>query len=158
MPAPNDFLSTIDRSAGPDGCWPWTGAIGSRGYGNVRFRGRQCGTHRVAFELATGVNPAGMFVLHRCDNARCCNPAHLFLGTHADNMADRTHKRRQSRGSRHGNAKLNEVSAILIRQLHRRGATGLALANSFGIDDAIVSEIVHGRRWTSALEDINGRF
>lgn len=82
----------------PDECWPWTGRRGGRGYGRVG----SCGAHRLAWELTNGAIPAGLWVLHRCDNPPCVNPSHLWLGTHADNMADMRAKGRSARGDRHG--------------------------------------------------------
>ena len=96
------FWNKIDRRE-PNECWPWIGGI-SRGYGHWSFwesgKCRSTTSHRKAWELANGPIPAGLFVLHRCDNPPCCNPAHLWLGTHADNMADKVAKGRQWRGGR----------------------------------------------------------
>lgn len=86
----------------PDGCWEWLGARLPKGYGFIqgtRWRGedipyRPLRAHRVAYELAVGLIPDGMYVLHRCDNPPCCNPAHLFVGTAKDNARDMVAKGR----------------------------------------------------------------
>ena len=76
-------------------CWVFTGQPNEDGYGHVRHDGRMVGAHRVAWEKATGTwPPSDMDVCHTCDNPPCCNPAHLFLGSHADNNADRHAKGR----------------------------------------------------------------
>jgi len=91
----------------PDGCVEWTGCTDRDGYGRIRFDGKTVGTHQLAWILANGPIPDGMCVLHHCDNPPCCQTeptegfpdGHLFLGTHADNMADREAKGRCRSGS-----------------------------------------------------------
>jgi len=90
-----------------DGCWLWTGGT-CLGYGKCLKPGTdpklriQVKAHRVSWELANGPIPAGLCVLHRCDNPPCVSPEHLFLGTLADNRADCVAKGRQAKGDRNG--------------------------------------------------------
>ena len=85
----------LERDA--QGCLVWLGPVGGRGYGTINIGTRQVGTHRLAWELAYGPIPAGIDVCHHCDNPPCCDPAHLFLGTRKQNMADMVAKGRQGR-------------------------------------------------------------
>jgi hypothetical protein len=98
------FWSKVDRSAGQDACWPW---IGRRvcGYGMLNFRRHSVRANRMVYRLVHGEFDNALFVCHRCDNPICVNPAHLWLGTHQDNMDDRNAKGRTARGERHGKVK-----------------------------------------------------
>lgn len=99
------FWAKVDRSGGPEACWLWlAGVRNDDGYGQFRLGGRMQQAHRIAYEQANGPIPDGLHVLHRCDVRRCVNPGHLFIGTNADNMADRNAKGRQSRGAKHSSA------------------------------------------------------
>ncbi len=95
------FWSQVDRSV-PDDCWPWAGKRDRHNYGYfyVKSDKKTMGAHRWAWKFAVGAIPEGMFVCHRCDNPPCCNPAHLFVGSHKANTADMLAKGRQSRGPR----------------------------------------------------------
>jgi hypothetical protein len=79
------FWSRTERSSG---CWRWTGARSKDGYGQIGIGNKILYTHRVAWELTHGSIPQGMWVLHHCDNKKCINPDHLFLGTRLDNIRD----------------------------------------------------------------------
>ena len=98
------FWAKVQRG-GSDECWPWLAAVFHNGYGLFKLRGKCVKAHRVAYSLANG-EPQNN-VLHRCDNPACCNPAHLFDGTHAQNMADMVAKGRARGPSVHMCGKLN---------------------------------------------------
>jgi hypothetical protein len=83
------FWLRVDMSGGADACWPWTGRLDRWGYGMVRYDGQHRPVSRVAHILRNGPIDGGLFACHHCDNPACCNPAHIYAGTHQDNMDDR---------------------------------------------------------------------
>lgn len=102
-------------------CWAWKGSCKPRnGYGHFHHRGKDYNAHRLAWELTRGPIPEGKHVLHKCDVANCVNPAHLFLGDHAENMADMRKKNRHSYGEKCVKAKLTEQQVIEIRRDFKR--------------------------------------
>jgi hypothetical protein len=155
-------------------CWVWRGPVNPYrgGYGVTTVLGKPAiRAHRVAYELTFGPIPEGLWVLHRCDTPPCCNPAHLFLGTHADNMADMRAKGRSAAGDRNGmqthperharrihpelapkgeanpRAKLSEVSVRQIRALRAAGAPFTALAVQFGVSESAIRNAVTRKTW-----------
>lgn len=91
------FWEKVDQGEA-DECWPWTASTDRYGYGQFHVDGRSLRAHRVSYELANGAIPEGRLVMHTCDNPPCVNPAHLVLGTAAENMQDKVRKGRQSNG------------------------------------------------------------
>ena len=158
------FWAHVERVEG--GCWPWHGAT-ARGYGT--FTSRKLGgtfrANRLAYTFARGPIPDGLHVLHECDNPPCCNPAHLFLGTHLDNVRDmvakgrgakgeshgsRLHPERMLRGEEHPHAKLTDAQVAEIRATPRRRGVQRVLARRFNVSEATVSMIVNGKVWNAA--------
>lgn len=88
----------VRKGLGP--CWLWTGVTDKDGYGLVDWEGRKQGSHRVSYVLTNGPLPDGQFVMHKCDNPPCGNPAHLGSGTNAENLADMASKGRARGGRR----------------------------------------------------------
>ena len=134
---------------GPDECWPWTGHRSALGYGRIQNEQgtRPLVASRAVWELAHGMILPGFFVCHTCDNPPCCNLAHLFLGTHKDNMADQKAKGRHFRGETAPGAKLNESDVLEIRRLACAGLTSIQIAPKFRLHPRTVRNIVKGDRW-----------
>ncbi len=161
---------------GPEECWNWVGLKGEstgKKYPTVWIEGKSLAAHRVAFELHHRPLVAGECVCHHCDNPRCCNPAHLFAGSHADNLADMTakgrrapgektrpkriyrgdehharrHPERLARGERVGGAKLTGSMVTAIRSSVTQGIPQRVIAKRLGISPANINMIVKRRTW-----------
>lgn len=133
-------------------CWWWTGAI-RRGYGQIDVKNRSMGAHRVSYELHKGDIPEGLFVCHTCDNRSCVNPAHLWVGTHQDNVDDMVSKGRQARGGHgpagedHGCARLTEDDIHAIRKLAGTD-THKNIGAPFGITKEHAGRIIRRQAWS----------
>ena len=138
------FWSKVDKSGD---CWIWTAATDGRGYGKLGVDKKPLRAHRLSYQFAFGDIPEGLCVLHKCDIPICVNPNHLFLGTQADNMLDKTRKGRQQRGIMHPSAKLSENDVLNIRKLSSDGIRNFILAKLFEVHFATVSDIVLRRTW-----------
>lgn len=146
-PIADRLWEKVDRSGGPDACWPWTAAR-NYGYGIIGITTTTVDrATRVIWRLMNGPIPAGMFVCHHCDNPPCCNPKHLFVGTHRDNMADCKSKGRNwfGRGETGGNARLTEAQVLQIRAMS--GTTHREIAKLFGLNHKYVGMILRRKYW-----------
>ena len=139
----------IDRK--PSGCWEWTGVRSHLGYGKVRSGGRapKCGilllAHRAMWELTCGPIPDGLCVLHKCDNPPCVNPAHLRLGTKAENSREAIERGLMPRGIDRWNAKLTED---LVRHIRLASGSQRAIAEQFGVSQQAVGKVKRGSTWS----------
>jgi hypothetical protein len=138
------------------GCVEWIGSIDADGYGRVWVKGKRVGAHRRAWELTEGPIPDGLDVLHRCDNRRCVNGYHLFLGTNADNVQDMVAKGRSKLCNKPGEANSNaRLTNEQVREIRKRWAAaernwGLQsqMARDYGVSQATIGSIVHNRSWS----------
>src|SRR5690242_18553810 len=138
------FMNKI-RADAPGGCWVWTGDKHPAGYGKITtkmggIRSRAY-AHRFAFEVFVGPIPDGAFVCHHCDRPECVNPAHLFIGTPADNAADMASKNRSTRGEKNPMAKLNSEQVRRIRALRSYGVSCRAIASEFHVSVSLIYAI-----------------
>lgn len=130
-------------------CWLWTGARNACGYGRTAVMGRTVLAHRAAYALVNGPIALGLCVCHACDTPHCVNPAHMWLGTHAENMDDMNKKGRlpSRAGERNGRAKLTAESVLAIRAAAAAGETNRAIALRFGAELPRVGRIVRRTTW-----------
>jgi hypothetical protein len=146
QPIEDVFWSRVDRR-GPTECWPWMAGRFPFGHGAFSIGGKPRKASRVAWTLTHGAIPAGLLVRHMCHNPPCCNPAHLALGTHADNMRDMTDAGRRPAGERHGMAKLTLAQVRDVRAKHAAGVKNKAIAKEYGVDPSTIGLIVRGEHW-----------
>jgi hypothetical protein len=168
------FWSKVDTSGD---CWLFMGACTAAGYGEVTVAGRLWYAHRFAYTITYGPIPDGLFVCHRCDTPPCVRPAHLFAGTHSDNMRDMLAKGRQAgpetraRGDRNGRrlhperyttivipppkpgeanpgAKLTTEQVMEIRRAYASGeANQRQLGDRYGVSQVKISQIILRKSW-----------
>ena len=151
LPAADRLKNRVPNWGTPDACWIWTGSTNPKGYGAMRAAGQKVFVHRVSYALHYGVDPGALRVLHHCDNPPCCNPAHLFLGTQADNSADMIQKGRGVAPVNEGNGRTT-IPTHQVEEIRSRASGGesfKSIARDLGIHPVTVSRIVRRLRRVS---------
>ena len=148
------FWEKVDIHFSSDECWNWLGALEVSGYGYLGDTRRQGSkkAHRLSYEIHCGKIPNGLCVCHKCDNRKCVNPTHLFLGTRADNNADRDRKGRVNRmyGESNPKAKLTDANISSIREMRENGMTQQSIADRFGVSQHTIWQILSNKTWLKA--------
>ena len=151
---PEVLWSKVDKK-GEDECWNWKGYKNDGGYGRTWINDYGYYAHRVIFDLvypntitlsAPKDTDESGFLLHTCDNPSCCNPKHLFVGTHAENMADKVAKNRQAKfpTDKGPRCKLSMAQAREIRQLRKDGVSARELAQRYEISIPSIKTLLRG--------------
>lgn len=126
------------------GCWDWTGAISSQGYGTVRWRGTTYRAHMLSLELAGRKRPSGLNACHHCDNRRCVNPSHLYWGTAAENVGDASRRGRLRTGADNHNSRLSEEA---VSEIRASALTDTELGKRFGVSRTSIRHVRIGKNW-----------
>ena len=143
------FWKSVDKNC-PGGCWLWTGWKLNSGYGETTVRSRKITVHRLSYIIANGPIPAGKLVMHTCDVPICVNPAHLRLGTDADNQADKKAKNRHTRGELTRRNKLVEEQVRKILPL-KGIISSCKLAALYKVRPGAITAIWRRQTWKHVL-------
>lgn len=139
------------KTLGPDECWPWTGSVNRWGYGDCTHDGRRLNASRAAYLVTFGAIASGLVVCHKCDNPVCCNPAHLFAATQAENLADCRGKgrARYRTGATHhrATAKMTDDMVREARRLYASGVSQSEIWRRWGVHSSVISRAVRGESW-----------
>lgn len=156
------FWSKVDIR-GTDECWPWIAWRNNKNYGCFRFGKKDTSSSRVAYILTFGEIPDNLEVCHKCDNPPCCNPSHLFTGTHLENMQDSKRKGRNStaRGEKSAKHKLSSIQVLEIRRLYFGGVYHtVQLSRIYGVGPTAIASILKWKSWKhlKSFEDVSCHF
>jgi hypothetical protein len=138
-----ETLKLIFRKSEPNyatECIVWQGLATPKGYGYIKYGGKDRSIHRVIYEAKKGKIRDGLHVLHTCDNTRCVNKDHLYLGTNRENIDDKIKRDRSGK-------KLNKTKVLEIKLFLKEGMKQSVIARQFGVAPNIISRIKTGHRW-----------
>ena len=140
-PLRDRFFRKIEINKG-NGCWEWTASITWCGYGHIKLFGNKLiMAHRASWIIHNGEIPKGKFVLHKCDNRKCVNPSHLWLGTNKENIIDAHKKGRLW-------SKLKKEDVDIIRKRYKEtNIQQWKLAEEFNVDQGLISKIINNKIW-----------
>jgi len=132
-----------------NGCWIWQKPIQPTGYGKTTYKLKSVDCHRVSWIVFKGKIQKGKIICHFCDIRSCCNPSHLWVGTHKENTRDMMNKKKvfDFKGEKNNQAILKEKDIIEIRKLLSLGIKQCVIANMFNIDPSNISNIKNGKLW-----------
>jgi hypothetical protein len=136
------------------GCWEWVGSVNKAGYGSIYVDGKNVRAHRYSYLLHYGPFDGNLFVCHKCDNPKCVNPEHLFLGTCLDNTRDSVRKgrfrRKYDNGHLPGNSLIKDSNTIraIKNDLENRELTVAAIADKFCLPAHLIKDIKRGRSYS----------
>lgn len=154
MPRPRKhetFLYRVYKKVRPmqNGCFEFYGHLNQDGYGRINKNGKLVYIHRELWKMFRGDIPKNICICHKCDNPSCVNLHHMFIGTHADNMADRKTKKRYAVhiGSKNGSSRLKEKDIPVIRDLIAKGESFVYIANIYGVSEPNIRHIKNGKIW-----------
>ena len=139
-----DLLYKMVRVDEQTGCHLWTGSTNHSGYGRIGIDYKDYLAHRLSYELQVGPIADGMFACHHCDNPRCINPQHLFLGKQSDNLADMVKKGRQMRGEGHYNARLDPQK---VKHIRSKTEPVDILAAKYGVTRGAIFAVLNNKTW-----------
>lgn len=140
------FWDKVEKR-GPNDCWEWTAAKDRQGYGHFRYKGDLINAHRLVWLFTHGPIPKNLCALHHCDNEGCCNPSHLFLGTHRDNMLDMVKK------GRHHN-KFQQLTEQQVKEIKielTEGTFHRSIAKKYGVVRETITAINRHKSWSHVI-------